>query len=63
MNILHDLDLIKMLYTRAAIRRSIETRKSVQEGKPDKIADLLDAAAARLDYYYWKDHPQSDGSY
>jgi len=37
--------LIERLRTRAAIRRSIKNRKSVQEGKPDRIADLLDEAA------------------
>ena len=37
--------LIERLRIRANIRRSISTRKSVQEGKPDKIADLLEEAA------------------
>jgi hypothetical protein len=41
-------DLIQRLRTRAHIRRNITTRKSVQEGKPDKIADLLDEAADEL---------------
>lgn len=34
---------------RAAIRRQIGTRKSVQEGKPDRIADLLDELADALE--------------
>jgi hypothetical protein len=42
------LDLIARLNTRAAIRRQIPTRKSVAEGKPDRIADLLEEAAAML---------------
>ena len=42
-------DLIFRLRERARIRRQISTRKSVQEGKPDKISDLLEEAAAALD--------------
>lgn len=42
-------NLIERLRTRAAIRRQILSRKSVQEGKPDKIADLLDEAATALE--------------
>lgn len=42
------VDLIHRLETRAAIRRSITTRKSVQEGKPDRIADLLEEAARAI---------------
>jgi hypothetical protein len=38
-------DLIHRLRKRAAIRRRIGTRRSVQEGKPDRLADLLDEAA------------------
>lgn len=41
-------DLITRLRKRAEIRRQISTRKSVQEGKPDRIADLLEEAAAAL---------------
>lgn len=41
--------LIYRLRKRAEIRRQIATRKSVQEGKPDRIADLLEEAAARLE--------------
>lgn len=37
--------LIYRLRKRAEIRRNIQTRKSVQEGKPDRIADLLEEAA------------------
>jgi len=42
--------LIHNLTTRANIRRNITTRKSVQENKPDRIADLLEQAAAALIY-------------
>jgi len=38
-------DLLFRLRERAKIRRQIPTRKSVQEGKPDRIADLLEEAA------------------
>ena len=38
-------DLVYRLRKRAEIRRQIDTRKSVQEGKPDRIADLLEEAA------------------
>lgn len=38
-------DLVYRLRKRAEIRRQIPTRKSVQEGKPDRIADLLEEAA------------------
>lgn len=41
--------LIVRLRKRAEIRRSISERKSVQEGKPDKLADLLDEAANEIE--------------
>ena len=41
-------DLITRLKIRASIRRNIQHRKSVQEGKPDRISDLLEEAAAAL---------------
>lgn len=44
-------DLIFRLRKRAEIRRSISTRKSVQEGQPDRIADLLEEAAGALGRY------------
>lgn len=40
--------LIYRLMKRASIRRSITSRKSVQEGKPDRISDLLEEAALSL---------------
>lgn len=41
-------DLVYRLQTRAEIRRQISTRKSVQENKPDRISDLLEEAALRI---------------
>jgi hypothetical protein len=41
-------DLIDRLLKRAEIRRQIPTRKSVQEGKPDRISDLLEEAALAI---------------
>ena len=41
--------LVFRLRKRAEIRRQINSRKSVQEGKPDRLADLLDEAAAQIE--------------
>ena len=41
--------LIYRLRKRAEIRRSINSRKSVQEGKPDRISDLLEEAANEIE--------------
>jgi hypothetical protein len=41
--------LVFRLRKRAEIRRNIKDRKSVQEGTPDRIADLLDEAADELE--------------
>jgi hypothetical protein len=41
--------LIFRLRKRAEIRRQISTRKSVQEGTPDRIADLLEEAALEIE--------------
>lgn len=38
-------DIVFRLQERARIRRQIPSRKSVQENKPDRIADLLEEAA------------------
>lgn len=43
-------DLVERLRKRAEIRRQIPSRKSVQENKPDRLADLLEEAAARIDF-------------
>jgi hypothetical protein len=41
--------LIFRLRKRAEIRRQIAGRKSVEEGKPDKIANLLEEAANEIE--------------
>ena len=41
--------LIERLRIRATIRRQIPTRKSVQENKPDRLADLLEEAANEIE--------------
>jgi len=41
--------LVFRLRKRAEIRRQIKDRKSVQEGAPDRIADLLEEAAVRIE--------------
>jgi hypothetical protein len=42
-------DLIYRLRKRAEIRRQIPGRKSVEEGAPDRIADLLEEAANEIE--------------
>lgn len=42
-------DLVYRLRKRSEIRRQIPTRKSVQEGQPDRIASLLDEAADEIE--------------
>lgn len=46
--------LVERLRIRASIRRNNTERKSVQEGKPDRISDLLEESANRLEAY--EDH-------
>ena len=41
-------DIVYRLRKRAEIRRQIPSRKSVQEGKPDRIAELLEEAAEEI---------------
>ena len=41
--------LVEKLRIRASIRRNNTERKSVQEGKPDRIADLLEEAADEIE--------------
>lgn len=53
---MNEQDLVYRLRKRAEIRRQIPSRKSVQEGQPDRIADLLEEAAneiERLREYEW----------
>jgi hypothetical protein len=42
--------LVYRLKKRAEIRRQIPGRLAVTEGKPDKIADLLDEAAKEIEW-------------
>jgi hypothetical protein len=42
-------DLVYRLRKRAEIRRQIPSRKSVQNGEPDRIADLLEEAANEIE--------------
>lgn len=42
-------DIVYRLRKRAEIRRQIPTRRSVQEGAADRLADLLDEAAAEIE--------------
>ena len=42
-------DLVYRLRKRAEIRRNIPNRKSVQENQPDRIADLLEESANRIE--------------
>ena len=41
--------LVFRLRKRAEIRRQIQDRKSVQEGRPERIADLLEEAANEIE--------------
>jgi hypothetical protein len=45
---MNEEDLVYRLRKRAEIRRQIPSRKSVQENKPDRIADLLEEAANEI---------------
>lgn len=42
--------LVFRLRKRAEIRRQIPGRKSVEEGKPDRIAELLEEAANEIEH-------------
>jgi hypothetical protein len=48
MNNTSEEGLVYRLRKRAEIRRQIPTRKSVQEGASDRIADLLEEAANKI---------------
>lgn len=41
--------LVERLRIRASIRRNNTERKSVKEGKPDRISDLLEEAADEIE--------------
>jgi hypothetical protein len=42
-------NLVERLRKRATIRRSIPTRKSVQQGETDRISNILEEAADEID--------------
>jgi hypothetical protein len=46
---LQEQGLVYRLRKRAEIRRQSPGRRSVEEGQPDRIADLLDEAAAEIE--------------
>ena len=46
---MEEQSLVERLRVRAYIRRQIPTRKSVQENKPDRLADLLEEAAEAIE--------------
>ena len=53
---MNEQDIVERLRIRAEIRRQIPGRKSVQEGQPDRIADLLEEAALEIDSLRaWRD--------
>lgn len=45
---MNESDLVYRLLKRAEIRRQIPGRKSVEEGAPDRIADILEEAAREI---------------
>ena len=47
---LEEQTLVERLRIRASIRRNNTERKSVQEGQPDRISDLLEEAADGFEY-------------
>ena len=47
--IVDENDIVYRLRKRAEIRRQIPDRKSVQEGRPDRIADILEEAATEIE--------------
>lgn len=47
---INENDLVYRLRKRAEIRRQITTRKSVQNGEPDRIAELLEEAANNIEH-------------
>lgn len=51
-----DQTLVERLRNRAIIRRNAKGRKSVEEGKADRLADLLDEAAIMCEMYALEGH-------
>jgi len=65
---MNEQDLVYRLRKRAEIRRQIPSRKSVQEGKEDRLADLLEEAANEVERlrkidieYSWTINPDRMG--
>lgn len=61
-------DLVARLRKRAEIRRNITGRRSVQNGEPDRIADLLEEAADKIEAQTkltsgWSGYAWKDGEY
>jgi hypothetical protein len=46
---MNETDIVYRLRKRAEIRRQIPGRKSVEEGTPDRIADILEEAANEIE--------------
>jgi hypothetical protein len=53
-------DITEKLRIRADIRRTAKGRKSVEEGKPDRLAVLLDEAANEIDRLRANEHRYQD---
>lgn len=49
-----ETDVVYRLRKRAEIRYQATSRKSVQEGKPDRLAMLLEEAAEEIELLRWK---------
>lgn len=56
---LAEQSLVYRLRKRAQIRRENHERKSVKEGRPDRIADLLEEAADVIEAYENNDEHKS----
>jgi hypothetical protein len=58
---MNEQDLVYRLRKRAEIRRQIPSRKSVQNGEPDRIADLLEEAANEIEKLREKEQSWQNG--
>lgn len=58
---MNENDLVYRLRKRAEIRRQIPSRKSVQNGEPDRIADLLEEAANEIEKLREKEQSWHNG--
>lgn len=55
-------DICYRLRKRAEIRRQAQDRKSVQEGQPDRLSNLLEEAADCIDNLWKEYHDLADGT-